>query len=765
MTAIRRLRRAAGTAVLAPAAVSLLAGTAPARAEPAVLEEVVVTATKRAEPILNIPVAVSALTSSDIQTRGFTQYSDYLNTLPGVFFQDSGPGTSTIRIRGISASEGGVPSTTASYFGESVTSVLTNHGGKPNLKLVDIDRVEVIRGPQGTLFGANALAGVVRTIPMAPNVEQFEAELGTRGFTTAHSGDESYHVEGVVNIPLVHDRLALRLVGYKDDIAGYVDNISTAQPAVDWSAGFGLPDGTLVTPAIPAFTRKDINSEDTWGGRAALSWHVTDGLRFDLTYTKQDTTLNSEPHATPSVGQYDQDRPMDVFDRGGYGEQLDLTTFVVNWDWDAATLVSASGWTKMDRFTNQDITFLASGAFGAPIPWDLRDRSIGRLFTQEIRITSRDASPFQWMLGAFYMKQKADFSQLVLDFSCPTCLPEVAAGQDFALRADLARFSVQETRSIFGEVSYAFTPTWTLGIGGRYLRDELNAIGSPAEGILVGGSMPADPDVSGTKTEFNPSAYVRFKPNSDTTLYLQAARGFRSGQVNPLLPDQCQAESQASGLGQVSDPDTLWNYELGLKARTADGRYSVNTAVFKQKWKGVQLGKTLGCGFSGILNGGNVDGYGTEVEFVAQPTDAWRFNLSLSYNHNRMQDVVTGTGFEDGERLPDAPEHNESVGAQYNFPLGAVWTGFARLDYVHVGNVLSKFSDAANNPIIITQDSFATTNVRVGFHRDALAVELFGRNITDERGVLTTSNVQFGGKNQTLTRPREVGVELRYSFH
>src|SRR5689334_3392140 len=205
MTAIRRLRRAAGTAVLAPAAVSLLAGTAPARAEPAVLEEVVVTATKRAEPILNIPVAVSALTSSDIQTRGFTQYSDYLNTLPGVFFQDSGPGTSTIRIRGISASEGGVPSTTASYFGESVTSVLTNHGGKPNLKLVDIDRVEVIRGPQGTLFGANALAGVVRTIPMAPNVEQFEAELGTRGFTTAHSGDESYHVEGVVNIPLVHD--------------------------------------------------------------------------------------------------------------------------------------------------------------------------------------------------------------------------------------------------------------------------------------------------------------------------------------------------------------------------------------------------------------------------------------------------------------------------------------------------------------------------------------------------------------------------------
>src|SRR5262249_1603212 len=143
-------------------------------------------------------------------------------------------------------------------------------------------RVEVLRGPQGTLFGASALAGVVRVIPNAPNLQEFEGDVGVRGFTTAHSDDQSYHVEGTVNIPLVTDKLALRVVGYQDDTAGYIDNTFAGQPEIDWSAAFAVPDGTLVVPAIAPFTHRDINSEDTWGVRAALTWQATDRLRFDL---------------------------------------------------------------------------------------------------------------------------------------------------------------------------------------------------------------------------------------------------------------------------------------------------------------------------------------------------------------------------------------------------------------------------------------------------------------------------------------------------
>jgi iron complex outermembrane receptor protein len=351
-----------------------------------VLQEIIVTATKRSERLQDVPISISAITSDDIATRGFTNYADMLNSVPGVYFQDLAAGAGTIRIRGISASEGGVPSTTATYFGETVTSVLTNHGGKPNLRLVDIDRVEVLRGPQGTLFGASALAGVVRVIPMAPNLQEFSADVGVRGFTTAHSDDASYHAEGAVNIPLVTDKLALRVVGYKDDIAGYIDNTFEGQPEIDWSAGLGLPDGSLVSPAIAAFKRRDINSEDTWGARGTLTWQATERLKLELMHATQDVEVNSEQFTDPAAGEYDQSRGLDPFEQGGNGERLDVNTLVVGYDWDAVSLLSASSWTKMKRFGNQDIAFLAAASGLPPLPWGLHDTSEGEVFTQEVRL-------------------------------------------------------------------------------------------------------------------------------------------------------------------------------------------------------------------------------------------------------------------------------------------------------------------------------------------------------------------------------------------
>jgi outer membrane receptor protein involved in Fe transport len=759
MSVYRRLSHI--PAGLLPGGLLLCAATpALAAAPPAVLEEVVVTATKRAESIQDVPLSVSAVTAADIQKLGASHYADLLNTVPGVYFQDSGPGVSQIRIRGISANESAVPSTTATYFGESITSVLTNGGGKPDLRLVDIDRLEVLRGPQGTLFGASALAGVVRTIPNAPDASAFSASAATRGFATAHSSDASYHVEGVVNLPLVQDRLALRLVGYKDDIAGYIDNVSPAQASTDFSAAVGAPDGTLVTPATPAFTRRDINSENTWGGRAALRWNATDRLRLDLSYAAQDVRLESQPNATPSIGEYETQRPLDQFAQGRYDERLNVGALVVNYDWDAASLVSATNWMRMKRFSDQDLGFLAGQAFGVELPWSFNEQSIGRLFTQEVRLQSSGKSNWGWLVGAFYLRQTADAGQLVTDFSCPTCLSEALAGEDFAYRLPLGRFSEEKQGSVFGEVSYSFTPRWTVGVGARYLHDKLIAQSPPQEGLLAGGGIPAQPSVSGTKSELNPSAYLRFKPNADTTWYLQAARGFRSGTVNQALPDACQAEAATTGLQQVSDPDTLWNYEAGIKARFAEGRYSVHAAAFYQKWDGVQLVQSLTCGFSGVLNGGKVKGHGAELEIVAQPTDAWRFNLAAAYNHNRFEDVAPGTSFQNDERVPDAPENNASLGAQYNFAVTASWSGFARADLVHVGNVITVVGVSDR----VRQDAFELLNLRLGFERDAWAAELYGRNVTDERGVLTTNSNTSLGINQTLTRPREVGIELRYVF-
>ena len=748
-----------------------------------VLEEIVVTATKRAESLQDVPVAVSALRAEDIAVRGLTQYADYLSAVPGVNFQDAGPGQSQIRIRGIVASEGGGgPASVATYFGETVTSVINLFGAKPNLRLVDIDRIEVLRGPQGTLFGANALAGVVRIVPTPADLNDFEIKLGTRGFATAHSEDASYHVEGAVNVPLIDDRLAVRLVAYKDDIAGYIDNVVPANPAVDWTepgegflaeftgAPVDLPDGSLVIPGYDGFTHRDVNSEDTWGVRANLIWRASDRLQFDLTHAVQDVTLNGQPFVDSFSGPYEQLRALDVYAPGKYGERLEVSTLVATYDWDSVALTSASNFARLKAIFRDDMIPFVLSAFGVPLPWQDHTDSDGEVFTQEVRLQSKGESSIKWLVGAFHLDQHVDVAQTVPDFSCPTCASTILFDQDFAFRIPAPgsdpRFVNQKQRSVFGEVSYNFAARWTVGVGGRYLEEDLERLTAATEGFIVGptGAAPAEPARTGSSYEVNPSAYVRFEPSDAMTWYLQAARGFRSAQTNQSLAytGGCAPEAAAVGLKAITDPDTLWSYELGLKTRLADGRVGLNTAVYRQEWDGVQLPIQFECGFGGTINGGDVEGDGVELELTAQLTDALRVNVTGAYNNNEFKTVKPGVGFEVGERPPGAPQKNASAGLQYDFQLSASWSAFARADYTYVGSTRYKFGQI--DPVVVLQDAYDLTNLRLGLQRADLAVELFGRNVTDERAVVNTTDPSLGDR-QYLARPREIGVELRYSFH
>jgi outer membrane receptor protein involved in Fe transport len=616
---------------------------------------------------------------------------------------------------------------------------------------------------------------VVRVVPAAPDLHDFEVQVGTREFATAHSGDPSYHVEGTMNIPVLEDRLGLRLVAYKDNIAGYIDNIVPARGPRDYSfladALLGLPGGTtppgtLVIPGNQAFTRQDINSEDTWGARAALTWRATDRLHFDLNYATQEVTLHSEPQVQPAAGPYAQDREVDLYDRGRLFEHVNIGSLVAHYDWDAVSLLSATGTMNMSRGRVIDESFFAEGALGVPLPWTLHDDSRGRVFTEELRLQSKGQHALQWTLGAFYLYQDADASQFLPDFSCPTCLPTLFLGQDFELRPapDFDSKVLRQTqRSLFGEVSYTMS-RWTLGIGARYLEDSIETVSGAYEGFIVNGFLPATPPISGTNYEFNPSGYLRFKATDDVMLYMQVARGFRSGQVNQVLAytGPCAQEAAAIGLGPLTRPDTLWNHELGLKSRFMDERINVNVALYQQKWDGVQLGTSLSCGFNGTINAGNVQGKGAELEITAQLLRGLKLNLSASYNHNEFDSVVPSTGFAKGERVPDAPEENAGVGLQYDFPVNNVWSGFARADYTFVGDVQYKFGQG-DSAIIIKQPSYGSANLRLGLHRGDFTIELFARNFTDRRAAVFTADPDLGNY-QYLLRPREVGGEIRYSF-
>jgi outer membrane receptor protein involved in Fe transport len=777
--------RVGGVAALFTMALSVSAGaqtgtadSPPTGESKVVLEEIVVTATKRSARLQDVPVAVSAITAADIQARGFNQYSDYLNTVPGVYFEDSGPGRSQIRIRGLSSSEGSVPSTVATYFGDTVTSVLTLSGGKPNLRLVDIDRVEVLRGPQGTLFGANALAGVVRILPKVADLNEFEVNVGTRGFATAHSDEASYHVEGAMNLPLIEGILAMRVAAYKDDIAGFIDNTFAGRAADDWTAvgeeliaaftgqdpgTVSLPPGSLVSPAVPAFTRKDINSEDTWGARASLGWQANDQLRVDLMYQTQDSQLNSEPFTLPTAGPYDQNRGTDYFQDGRYEENIDITSLTARYQWANMELVSSTGWVKFDRIDVVNYSMYASNLYGLPaLPWVQYTPAQSKQFTQEVRLQSTGSNPLQWTVGVFYLDQKTSGSQSSYDLSCPACLPVLLTGDTFTFRIAADDFFNERQRALFGEVTYDLTSKWSAGVGARYFEGDLHSGEAELQGFEVGGGF-AIPAASKADHEFNPSAHLRYRPTQDLTVYVQAAKGFRSGQANQPLPSACQEEAAEVGIGALTEPDTLWNYEFGAKSVLADGRVNLNLAIYRADWQGVQVGAGLACGFGAIVNGGDAIGKGVELEFVAQLARAWRVNMTAAYNHNEFDKVSPATGFVEGERLPGSFEKNGSVGVQYDFGLGELWSGFARADYVYTGDVLLKFG-RGEGATFITEDSQSIGNVRVGVRREQLSIELFGRNISDERGVTSTGDPLLGAQ-QVLNRPREIGVDLRYSFH
>lgn len=767
------MKQSAIQVVGASAACAVLIAAAAAQAqaqsvvERASLEEIVVTATKRAQTLIDVPVAVTAITADQMQARGFNSYADYLNTIPDVWMQDLGPGQTQLYIRGLVA-QGGSGFPVATYFGEAVTSVVTNNGGFANLRLVDIDRVEVLRGPQGTLFGANSLAGVLRIVPAAPNLTDLQLNTDVRGWSTAHSDNLSGHGEGVLNLPILAGRLAVRLVAYEDHVAGYIDNKVPAAEAFDYSDSVGAPAGTLAIPGHAAFTRKDINSEDVWGARAAVTWKPTDALRIDLNYAQQGVRLNSEPPVQPAFGDYDIQRPLDQYERGRSNEDERIGTFVVNYDWTGATLTSASSYTDMRRYASQDIGWLAASVGLGNQLWALQDRSKGTSFTQEIRLQSRGAGALQWLAGYFYSNSKNDLSQNVPDYSCPTCLPEVLAGQDFALRTTGSPTdSKQKQNSVFAEVSYQLFSQWMVGVGGRYLKDFIESFSLPGEGFLGGGAATeSGPNGGGESSIFNPSGYVRYKPTHDMMYYLQVARGFRSGSTNQSLSfdpnGPCAETAAALGLGPVSAPDKLWTYELGLKSAWFDNRLATNAAVFHQKWDGVQLSTSQPCGFQGVVNGGDASGNGIELEMTAKITPVITANFSASWVHNKFDSVVPNLGFSDGDRVPGAPEQNASAGLQYNFALNGRWGGYVRGDYVYVGNVHYQFGQGADTESFV-QGGYGQGNFRAALQRDTLSIEIFAQNITDKRAAEATGDPANGGYVYLL-RPREVGVELRYSF-
>jgi outer membrane receptor protein involved in Fe transport len=734
-----------------------------ARSESAI-EEVVVTATKRESSLQDVPMAIQAFTAESLERMGADQVESYYRLVPNFAVVDRGAGAKLYSIRGIST---GLVTQGASTVGVYIDEMpISAAGFQPDPRLFDVERVEVLRGPQGTLYGEGSIGGTVRMITPRPDPTKLSAKVDA-SYLTTEKGSDSYKINGMLNLPLVEDRLALRVSGLRHDMGGFIDRVALPDGVnLDANELFGLPPGTVpVLGSGPLPFRKDVNDEVTSAGRASLAWKVTDRFQIEATYLKQRTKSDAYNTSVGGVGLGDLQSNFVLAE--GVKDDFSLTNATLSYDLGWATLLSSTSRYQRNRAATSDTSDLGEAIVsGAKLPGSSTyTTEIQDMTSEELRLASKGDGRFSWIGGVFYVNKDNGFEQIIEDqygvfvgFMQILGLPVTNARQ----LLDQTGRQEEKQKALFGEVTYAFTPKLSATVGARYFdidqRDTLvnNDINILGLGLTDGISKTGESD---TIMKFS----VRYDVSDDVLLWTTASQGFRIGGTNttPGIP----LENRTYG------SDTLWNYEIGARTSWLNHRLVLNSSIYYIDWSDIQLALPLGTAF-GTINAGKARIVGAEVELQARPTRGLDLALAAGYNDGQLTKDTPGApagpnpGF-DGDRLPGVPRFNLAASAQYTFPFGAAGLeGFGRADYSYTGDSVSTFNDlsTANGlPSHFIPGSYSLLNLRFGVQKQQWTAALFVDNATDERAQLLIDNA---GVTQRITRnrPRTVGVNVRYDF-
>lgn len=719
-------------------------------------EEIIVTARKREEVITDVPLSITAFSGEELQASGAENFEDYAARVPGLSFNTRGPTSSrtegvTLGMRGVS---GGLSDPPVGFYVDE-TPV-----GSVNLKLFDIDRVEILRGPQGTLYGARAMGGLIRIITNQADPTQFEANGGAE-FSSTDGGDFNFRVDGAVNVPLIEDQLALRVSGYSVFRQGVIDRLPGAQNQPN-------PYPTSLDGLI-----ENEDDEETYGGRASLAYApLGSDLRIVAQYMHERASLD---------GRSEWDVPLsnalgEDLINGGFAAEPSRADFqnaslTVNYDFgNFATLTSNTSGTSYVSDNVEDFTyFISATAASLGAPWDTPVTNLARtdrdIFTQELRLTSLGQQTFDWQVGLFY--QRVD--QTGTFYSVANGLADaINTALGFPYLADdlvIDQEGLQRTTETgaFAEVDWHITDQITATVGLRYFENEYSS-SDQRTGLFAAPTSNLSSEDDGV----NPRYSLSYEPSDDLLLYASATKGFRRGGANNIvgIPPSCDAEINA--LGYDSPPasfesDNLWHYEVGVKGSAADRALQVEAAVFHIDWQDKQQLVFLpGCGFSLGANVGRSEIDGVEMSTTLRATDNLTLGLSAGYLDATVAEDTPQAGAFAGDRLPLAPEWTGSVYATYERPITASALGFGRIDVQYRDEVIESVR-------FTTLPDYVAVNLRGGVQFDQFTVTAFVDNVTNELGQLdsTASSLLLGQPDaqrvHTLT-PRTFGVELRAEF-
>jgi outer membrane receptor protein involved in Fe transport len=710
---------------------------------PAEVEEILVTANKRAERLQDVPISITATTGRDLARRGASGIEDIVSATPGLYNAGAGEGVgNNLVIRGISTGVAvGLKQAPVSLLLDDIElnpGSTAMHNANP--RIVDVERVEVLRGPQGTLFGSGSLSGAVRFIANKPDFAGFGASLEATGQTTRY-GDNGYSLVGVVNAPIVEDKAAVRVAAYDFDAGGWVDNAVLGE--------------------------RNVNSARTTGGRLMLALRSLEDLSVNVTaLTERVHQMGaSSSFYYPQPGMTDYERKQDRYSGDNdttLKSQIYNLTLSYRTDW--GTLTSSSNYFDRSTNRNNDYGFWVSYISlltGAPLgPASAPSRTWNAIedFAQEIRFESAPGGPLKWTLGAFYQKLDVGGGQYIGSNAVTPVLGTPLIG-------GLLSSSKQTETAIFGAVSYTLAERLDLTAGVRVGQNKLDFV-TRSNGVLFTGAASVAIDTIGRQKDdtVNPRFALTFRQTPDLTWYGQISKGFRSG--GPNLTAGLAGGAIPTSYGS----DSLWNYEVGSKARLLDGRVQLNTALYYIDWSNLQVGLMANAtAYTGNAGGAKV--YGLETELAARPLDWLEVGGSLSVSHSELTrsvpnlSRVTGAvGVHAGERLPAAPELQASAYAEVAFDLLDRRT-YLRVSHQYVGGAYTDFGEKG-----LKFGNYGVTDLRLTMEFDRLEAALFVDNLFDGAGKTAATDVQAIGPVVGYpdlafrVRPRTVGLTLRARY-
>lgn len=723
-----RVAAAAGTPNLGAPALARTSAVESTSTEGPVLQEVVVTANKRSERLTDVPMSAVVLSGQKLTESQATTLQDIVNRVPGLQLVSDSPVDNQLIIRGISIGFGAINSSVATYVDEtpytSEGPFANSSNLAPNLDTYDLARVEVLRGPQGTVYGANALGGLLKYVTNAPDPTQYSASFLT-GVSSVEHGGVGYEAHGMVNLPL-SDTLALRVVANDNRFPGFIDD--------------------------PSRDQSQINSVDRYGGRASLLWQADPSLSIRLTAQYQ----HLEAHDTGDVDVYPGSL-QSIF--GGLTQEKviaqpqsvanEIYNATISWDLGFASLTSSTSYSKASPTLTQDYTWAlgsyVSSLLGANYGVALTTSEPVHSVTQEVRLAWRNDATWDWMVGGYFTNEGAHEIQATppIDLSTGRIL--------YDLQSSLGIYSITSAYrewAAFGDINYHVTPAFEVGLGGRYSLEK-QSYAQENNGSVTGTN---DFTTYSDQNAFTYSADAKYKFSPEAVVYFRVASGFVPGGPNDALP--------GSPLPETFRSSTTTNYEAGIKGAATGGRLSYDFDVFDVQWKDIQLIAAIN-GLYGVTNGGDARSRGVEGAVSYVLTRGLSLSANAAYTDARLtQDTPASVNGIAGDRLPDSPFFSSTLSASYEHPLNSAIVGFGGVDWHYTGDRLSEFTVGAPRQ---TLPSYSMVDLRAGVRVKAYELTLYVKNAGDARAISEVSAETVNGINAysaSVVMPRTVGFTL-----